>query len=134
VIGAAIVRDGAVLAAQRAHPPALAGRWELPGGAVEPGEDEATALARECREELALDVEVGDRLGPDVALPGGRTLRIRRCACAAPDAEPRAREHRALRWLTATELDEPDWLEADRVFLDPLRVVLEGDLRRPGRA
>lgn len=124
VVGAAILRGGYVLAAQRAHPPALAGRWELPGGAVEPGEDEAGALARECREELALAVDVGARIGPEVALPGGRRLRVRRCTSADPDAEPVAREHTALRWVDADGLDDLDWLDADRALLGPLREVL----------
>lgn len=131
VVGAAIVRAGRVLAARRAHPPALAGRWELPGGAVEPGEDDATALARECREELGLAVEVGAVLGPDVTLPGGRVLRVHWCAIGDPEAEPQAREHGALRWVGAAELDDLDWLEADRALLGPLRERL---VRRPGPA
>lgn len=126
VVGAAVVRDGRVLAARRTRPAAAAGRWELPGGAVEPGEDEAGALARELREELALtEVGVGERVGPEVALPGGRVLRIRVCRTAG---EPTALEHDALRWLGPDELDGVDWLDADRAVL----ADLAGVLRRPG--
>lgn len=122
VVGAAVVRDGRVLAARRTRPAAAAGRWELPGGGVEPGEDEATALARELREELALhDVGVGERLGPEVALPGGRVLRIRVCRT---DGEPAALEHDALRWLGPDELDGVDWLDADRAVLPELATLL----------
>jgi 8-oxo-dGTP diphosphatase len=118
VVGAALVRDGRVLAARRTRPAAAAGRWELPGGAVEPGEDEATALARELREELALDdARVGDRVGPAVALPGERVLHIRVCRA---DGEPSALEHDALRWVGPDELDGLDWLDADRVVLPAL--------------
>jgi 8-oxo-dGTP diphosphatase len=124
VVGAAVVRDGRVLAARRTRPAAAAGRWELPGGAVEPGEDEATALARELREELDLEVVVGDRVGPEVALPGERVLRIRVCR---PGGEPTALEHDALRWLGPDELDGVDWLDADRAFLP----ALDGLLRPP---
>ncbi|MDD7930862.1 NUDIX domain-containing protein [Actinomycetospora straminea] len=123
VVGAALVRDGRVLAARRTRPAAAAGRWELPGGAVEPGEDEATALARELHEELALAVVVGDRLGPEVPLPGERVLRIRVCASAG---EPTALEHDALRWLGPDELDDVDWLDSDRAVLPAL-----ADLLRP---
>ncbi|MHC1559871.1 NUDIX domain-containing protein [Actinomycetospora sp. C-140] len=122
VVGAAVVRDGRVLAARRTRPAAAAGRWELPGGAVEPGEDEATALARELREELALaDVGVGERLGPEVALPGEKVLRIRVCRT---DAEPTALEHDALRWVGPDELDGLDWLDTDREVLPALATLL----------
>jgi 8-oxo-dGTP diphosphatase len=132
VVGAAVVRDGRVLAARRTRPASAAGRWELPGGAVEPGEDEATALARELHEELALDdVGVGERVGPEVALPGGRVLRIRACRAAG---EPTALEHDALRWVGPDELDAIDWLDADRAVLPALSLLLTGDglLRPPG--
>jgi 8-oxo-dGTP diphosphatase len=136
VVGAAVVRDGRVLAARRTRPPAAAGRWELPGGAVEPGEDEAAALARELREELALtDVGVGERVGPEVALPGERVLRIRVCRAGG---EPTALEHDALRWLGPDELEGLDWLDADRAVLPALAALLagglpaDGTLRRPG--
>jgi 8-oxo-dGTP diphosphatase len=56
VVAAAVLREGEVLAAQRTRPPALAGRWELPGGRVEVGEQEPDAVVRELREELGIDV------------------------------------------------------------------------------
>src|ERR1700719_92339 len=65
VVAGAVIWGSAVLVAQRARPPELAGRWELPGGKGAPGETERDALARELAEELGLevsDVAVGDRL------------------------------------------------------------------------
>jgi ADP-ribose pyrophosphatase YjhB (NUDIX family) len=58
-VGAVIVIRGEVVLVRRARDP-LAGRWSLPGGAVEAGEPLAVALAREVLEETGLDVEVGD--------------------------------------------------------------------------
>ena len=58
VVGAAIFRDGRVLAARRTAPPVTAGRWEFPGGKVEPGEQAEDALVREIAEELGCRVEV----------------------------------------------------------------------------
>ena len=121
VVGAAVVRDGCLLAAQRSYPPALAGRWELPGGGVEPGESEADALVRECREELALAVTVRGRLGPDVVLGPDRVLRVHVCDAVG---EPTALEHRALAWVAPGELDALDWLDTDRALLPDLRAVL----------
>lgn len=58
VVGAAIVRDGCVLAARRTTPPEAAGRWEFPGGKVEAGESASAALVREIAEELGCTIEV----------------------------------------------------------------------------
>ena len=115
-MGAAVVVDGGLLAAQRAEPADMRGRWELPGGSVEPGETEAAALVRELHEELALPVVVGERLGPDVPVAGrrgaGLLLRFYRCT-PVDGAEPHALEHLALRWVGVEELDELDWLPSD---------------------
>ncbi|HEY3004034.1 MAG TPA: NUDIX domain-containing protein [Kribbellaceae bacterium] len=60
----ALVYDGRrrLLLVQRGHEPD-AGRWSLPGGRVEPGEDDSTALSREVAEETGLAVTVGELVG-----------------------------------------------------------------------
>ncbi len=129
VVAAALVRAGRVLAQQRAYPPELAGRWELPGGRVEPGEDAREALVRECREELAVEVVPGERLGSDVALPGGYVLRVHVARLAQPAATPVAIEHAALRWVDINDLAELDWLDADRALAPDLEALLRADRR-----
>ena len=71
VVGAAIVRHGCVLAARRTAPVAAAGRWEFPGGKVEPGETAEAALVRELDEELGCAVEVTGWLAEIRAVRGG---------------------------------------------------------------
>jgi 8-oxo-dGTP diphosphatase len=122
IVGAAIVRGGTLLAQQRAWPVDAAGKWELPGGRVEPGESEVDALRRECVEELDVEISVGERIGPDVDLPGGKVLRI--FAAGLADGEPRAVEHLELRWLTADQLVSVPWLPADELLLPDLRALL----------
>lgn len=125
VVAGALIRDAKVLVAQRARPPELAGRWELPGGKVAPGETERDALARELAEELGLgagDVAVGGRLGDDIVVDGGFTLRAYRVRLIR--GEPDARDHRALRWITAAELHDLDWVPADRGWLADLTAAL----------
>lgn len=123
VVAAAIISAGRVLVAQRAAPAELAGRWEFPGGKVEPGEQPAAALRRECLEELGLDVVVGARLGPSVHLDRGATLVLFACTTGG---EPVAREHRALRWCRADELDDIEWLGSNRPLLASVAAELPG--------
>lgn len=137
VVGAAIVRGRAVLAQQRAYPASAAGRWELPGGRVEPVESDVDAVRRECVEELGVHIGVGEPIGPDVALPKDMLLRVYRAELTEPDAVPHPHDHQALRWLTAGRLGTVEWLPADRVLLPALRRLLRpaplADPRQPQR-
>jgi 8-oxo-dGTP diphosphatase len=121
IVAAIIITGGRVLACERTAPPEVAGRWEFPGGKVEPGETDQEALARECDEELGVRVEVGERVGPDVPLAHGRAvLRVFRVSLLDGD-EPQALEHSAMRWLAPDELNSVPWLPADRPIVRALR-------------
>ncbi|HEY0540737.1 MAG TPA: (deoxy)nucleoside triphosphate pyrophosphohydrolase [Actinoallomurus sp.] len=123
VVGAAIIADGRLLAAQRSAPVELAGGWELPGGKVEPGETDEEALIRECREELGIEVAVGQRVGEDWPLHTGYIMHVWTAAIA--DGEPTALEHSELRWLTEAELFDVPWLPADLRVIEAVRVHLK---------
>jgi 8-oxo-dGTP diphosphatase len=128
VVGAAIVDDGRVLVAQRSGGP-YAGLWEFPGGKVERGESDLSALVRECAEELGIAVVpqafVGEVLLDGVVgggAPGASTLRVWWARVA--EGEPVAREHAQLRWMRADELEALDWISADRPLLPAVRALL----------
>ncbi|MHA0288561.1 (deoxy)nucleoside triphosphate pyrophosphohydrolase [Mycobacterium sp. C3-094] len=125
VVAGALIEQGTLLVAQRARPPELAGRWELPGGKVGTDENDAGALRRELLEELGIEVTVGARLGGDVALGEAATLRAYLVTRTGGVLHPH--DHRALRWVGAGELDALDWVPADRAWLPDLAALL-----RPG--
>jgi 8-oxo-dGTP diphosphatase len=132
VVATALLRDGAVLAAQRTRPPELAGRWELPGGRVEPGETEPDAVVRELREELGADVRVTGRLGTDLPLAGA-LLRVYTAEPAPGSPEPQPLEHAALRWVDAAAVPGLDWVVADRAVAADLVALLRDTPTAAGR-
>jgi len=92
---------------------------------VAAGESERDAVARGVAEYLGLeiaDIAVGDRLGDDIALNGTTTLRAYRVRLLR--GEPHAHDHQALRWVTAAELHDVDWVPADRRWLGDLTRAL----------
>jgi 8-oxo-dGTP diphosphatase len=128
VVGAAIVAEGRVLVAQRSGGP-YDGLWEFPGGKVERGESDRSALVRECAEELGVTIVpqefVGEVLLDGVVgggAPGASTLRVWWARVAG--GEPVAHEHAQLRWVRAGDLEALDWIPADRPLLPAVRAVL----------
>ena len=122
VVGAAILRDGRVLAARRTAPASAAGRWEFPGGKVEPGETDTECLVREVDEELGVHIAVDRWLVGEQ--PVGEAYLLRVALATLVHGEPAPTEHDRLRWLGADELGDVDWLEADRPFLAELGDLL----------
>ena len=128
---AAILQQGDLfLLAQRPPGKALAGKWEFPGGKVEPGESPAEALVREIREELGCAITVTGEL-PRFVHPYP-TLTIEMIPLLAqlrPDSpEPHPHEHTALAWVPLAGLDAHDLAEAD---LPIVRALRSGGTRAP---
>ncbi|MER6348551.1 (deoxy)nucleoside triphosphate pyrophosphohydrolase [Streptomyces sp. NPDC001595] len=114
VVGAALIDDGRLLAARRSAPPELAGRWELPGGKVEPGERPDGALVRELREELGVDSETVERVPGEWPLRPPYVLHVWTARLRPGSAPPEPlQDHDALRWLAPAEIWDVDWLEQD---------------------
>ncbi|TKV62258.1 NUDIX domain-containing protein [Nakamurella flava] len=123
VVAAAITRTGpgrAELLVGRCR----SGEWELPGGKVEPRESEAEALRREIDEELGVRIVVGGRVGEPVDLGDGLQLRALAAHLEDGEPDPQAREHTALRWIAADELQALPWRAADRDWVPALTEML----------
>lgn len=125
VVGVALLHHGRVLAARRCRPPEAAGGWEFPGGKVDEGEDPAAAAVRELREELGCTVEVTGWLATTAHIDGDHELRV--AVARVVEGDPVPAEHDAVRWLRADQLDDVDWLPADRPFTEALRKRLGGE-------
>ncbi|MEU0304005.1 (deoxy)nucleoside triphosphate pyrophosphohydrolase [Streptomyces sp. NPDC006175] len=113
VVAGAVCHGGRLLAARRSAPPELAGRWELPGGKLEPGESGEQALVRELREELGVESEPLERLPGEWPLKPGLVLRVWTVRLLSGEPAP-LEDHDELRWLAPEETDTVDWLDQDR--------------------
>ena len=123
-MSAGVIIEGArVLLSQRKTGTHLAGAWEFPGGKVEPGEDPRDALARELREELGVDAEVGDPLEITFHRYATKSVLLLFFAASrrAGSAEPRALDVAAVRWAALDELREEEFPPADVAVLAKVR-------------
>ena len=118
VVAALIWRQGRFLICQRPAHKNRGLQWEFAGGKVEPGETKEQALARECMEEFAVTVSVGDAFAdvthayPDLSIH----LTLFHAAIAA--GEPQRLEHNALRWIRPDEIPQYEFCPADQPLLD----------------
>ncbi len=114
-----------MLATQRGYG-AQKGGWEFPGGKLEPGETPRQALARELREELGIEAEVGDYLlTVEYDYPEFH-LHMDCYLAAVAAGKLTLREHSACRWLHRQELDALPWLPADLQLVAYLQAHFPG--------
>jgi mutator protein MutT len=104
VVAALIVRPGECLVARRSRTMSHPLAWEFPGGKVEDGEGPEAALARELREELGIEVEVGPLFAQSSAHVGSKLLELSLHRTRILAGEPRALEHAELAWLEPSAL------------------------------
>ena len=120
VVAAVVLRNGLVMAARRGPGVRMAGMWEFPGGKVESGEDDRTALARELMEELSIAVSVGECMGENVHIEERGPFCLVAYRVQILSGEPVLSDHDEIRWLRADELHTLDWAPADLPFVEAL--------------
>jgi mutator protein MutT len=125
VAAALVFRHGKLLITQR-HPRAhLGGLWEFPGGKREPDETFEDCLVRELREELGIEVEVGELVESLTHEYPEKTVHLRFFRCAWRQHEPRTLGCPAFEWITAPELDDYAFPAADARLLGILKAKPE---------
>lgn len=119
---AALIRQGnRFLICQRPEYKARGLLWEFVGGKVEPGETKEQALARECREELEIDIRVAETYMQVVHTYPDLTVELTLFRAEIVQGVPQLLEHEAMAWITAEEIDRYDFCPADEEILERLR-------------
>ncbi len=94
--------------------------WEFVGGKVEPGETKPAALIRECEEELAIVVDVGDIFMEVTHEYPDLTVHLTLFHASVAEGEPQMLEHNDIRWITPAEIPEYDFCPADVEILEEI--------------
>lgn len=97
--------------------------WEFAGGKVEPGETKQQALVRECREELAVTIAVGDVFMDVTHEYPDLTVHLTLFNAVIAEGTPQKLEHNDLRWITVDEIPAYAFCPADKTILEKLRRI-----------
>ena len=121
VVAALIWEQNKFMICQRPANKARGLLWEFVGGKVEPGETKQQALIRECQEELAITLDVGDVFMDVTHEYPDLTVHLTLFHAAIREGVPQMLEHNDIRWITAGEIDQYDFCPADNSILNRIR-------------
>jgi 8-oxo-dGTP diphosphatase len=121
VSAALIFRDGKILIAQRQADSHLGGLWEFPGGKREVGETFEECLVREIREELSVEIRVGELFEEITHEYPDRSVHLKFFICRILSGEPRALGCGAFKWIERSELADYEFPAADARLLEGLQ-------------
>ena len=120
VVAALIWENDKFMICQRPAHKARGLLWEFVGGKVEAGETKEAALIRECQEELAVTLTVGDVFMEVVHEYPDITVRLTLFNAVIAEGEPQKLEHNDIRWITPAEIPQYDFCPADVEILDKI--------------
>lgn len=121
VVAALIWKGKQFMICQRPAHKARGLLWEFVGGKVEPGETKEQALVRECREELAVTVQVGKELMEVTHEYPDLTVHLTLFHASIQEGTPQLLEHNDIRWITVEEIDQYPFCPADEAILERLK-------------
>lgn len=113
VVCAIIHKQNKTLAVQRSEKMVLPLKWEFPGGKIEPNESEVACVKREVKEELNIDIEIGQRLTPALHEYPDFTIELIPYVAKYISGNLTLIEHSQKRWLEKDDLNNLDWAAAD---------------------
>src|SRR6516162_7524075 len=120
VSAALIFRDRKLLITQRHHDSHLGGLWEFPGGKREPDETFEACLVREIREELGVEIFVGELFEEVAHDYPEKSVHLKFFVCKLVSGEPRPLDCAAVKWVGKSQLDAHDFPAADARLLKKL--------------
>lgn len=123
VVAALIWDGGRFMICQRPAHKARGLLWEFVGGKVEPGETREAALIRECREELAVELSVGEVFMEVLHEYPDITVRLVLLHASIACGVPQKIEHHDIQWITPEQIPDYDFCPADTEILE--RIVKE---------
>ncbi len=97
--------------------------WEFVGGKVEQGETKEQALVRECQEELAVTLSVGDVFMEVVHEYSDITVHLTLFNATIAEGVPQKLEHNDIRWINVSEIDNYNFCPTDIKILDRIESV-----------
>ena len=121
VVAALIWEQDKFMICQRPAHKARGLLWEFVGGKVEPGETREQALIRECREELAVELDVGGVFTEVVHEYPDLTVHLTLFHAAIREGTPEKLEYEDIRWITVNEIDQYVFCPADEEILAKLK-------------
>ena len=122
VVAALVKRDGRFMICQRPENKSRPLLWEFPGGKVEAGETKEAALARECREELDIELSVGAVFAESTFVYPDISVHLSLFEAEIVSGEPKLLEHRDIRWITPEEAHLFEFSPADVPFVEKLTI------------